>query len=80
MATPAIDLPIQALVEDSALALQGNNPGELPGEAPFVQNDISQLAAAIGTRLAAAQTVLVCFLRPLSTTRLPVQRKMASQC
>ncbi|MFM7040369.1 MAG: beta strand repeat-containing protein [Planctomycetaceae bacterium] len=56
MATPAIDLSIQALVEDAALALQGNNPGEQPGEAPFVQNDISQLAAAIGTRLAAGET------------------------
>jgi len=57
MATPAIDLPLQALVEDAAFALQGNNPGgEFPGEAPFVQNDVSQLVGAIGTRIAAGET------------------------
>ncbi len=50
MATPAIDAPIQVLAEPAELALQGTNPGEIPGEAPFVQFDISQLASAIGTR------------------------------
>jgi hypothetical protein len=50
MGTPAIDLPIQALVQDAGLSLQGQNPGELPGEAPFTQFDTAQLVTAIGTR------------------------------
>lgn len=50
MGTPAIDLPIQALVEDAGLSLQGQNPGEIPGEAPFTQFDTAQLVTAIGTR------------------------------
>ncbi|MFN9234382.1 MAG: hypothetical protein ACK6D4_07055, partial [Planctomyces sp.] len=50
MGTPAIDLPIQALVEEAAISLQGTNPGELPGEAPFTQFDTAQLVTAIGTR------------------------------
>ena len=50
MGTPAIDLPIQALVEEAGLSLQGTNPGETPGEAPFTQFDTAQLVTAIGTR------------------------------
>ncbi len=50
MATPAIDAPIQVLAETAELALQGTNPGELPGEAAFTQFDLAQLATAIGTR------------------------------
>ncbi len=58
MGTPApgFDLSVQALVEPVEFAFSGTNPGELPGEAPFVQNDIAQLASAIGTRVAAGET------------------------
>ncbi|MBL8811472.1 MAG: inverse autotransporter beta domain-containing protein, partial [Planctomycetaceae bacterium] len=56
MGTPAIDLPIQALVEDAEFALSGTNPGEIPGEAPFNQNDVAQLATALGTRVAAGDS------------------------
>ena len=56
MATPAIDAPIQVLAEPAEFALQGTNPGELPGEAPFSQFEIAQLASAIGTRTNAAPT------------------------
>lgn len=50
MATPAIDAPLQVLVEQAEFALQGTNPGELPGEAPFTQFSVSQLVSAVGTR------------------------------
>jgi hypothetical protein len=56
MGTPAIDAPIQVLVEEAEFSLAGTNPGELPGEAPFNQNDVAQLAGAIGTRIAAGET------------------------
>lgn len=56
MGTPAIDLPLQAIVEPAEFSLSGTNPGELPGEAPFSQNDVAQLSTALGTRLAAGQT------------------------
>ncbi len=56
MGTPAIDLPIQALVEDAEFALSGTNPGEIPGEAAFTQNDISQLVSALGTRVTAGES------------------------
>ncbi len=56
MATPAIDAPIQVLLEPAEFAFSGTNPGELPGEAPFVQNSIAQLASAIGLRIAGNET------------------------
>lgn len=56
MGTPAIDLPLQSLVEEAAIDLQGTNPGELPGEAPFQQFGTSQLVSAIGTRIAAGES------------------------
>ena len=56
MGTPAFDVPIQTLVEPVEFAYSGTNPGELPGEAPFVQNDFAQLVSAIGTRAVAGET------------------------
>jgi hypothetical protein len=56
MATPAIDSPLQTLLEPAEFALSGTNPGELPGEAPFQQDSIAQLASAIGLRVAAGET------------------------
>lgn len=56
MGTPAIDTPIQVLVQEAEFAFSGTNPGEIAGEAPFVQNDISQLVSAIGLRSTAAST------------------------
>ncbi len=56
MGTPAIDLPLQALVEPVEFSLAGTNPGELPGEAPFNQNDVAQLTTAMGTRLVSGPT------------------------
>lgn len=56
MGTPAIDAPLQVLLEPAEFALQGTNPGEIPGEVPFAQFDIAQLATAIGTRADAGQT------------------------
>ncbi|MCH2213066.1 MAG: right-handed parallel beta-helix repeat-containing protein [Fuerstiella sp.] len=52
MATPAFDLPVQSLLEVSEFAFSGTNPGEIPGEAPFTQNTIEQLANAVGLRAA----------------------------
>lgn len=56
MATPAIDSPIQTLLEPAEFAFQGTNPGELPGEAPFQQDSISQLVSAIGLRVAGEES------------------------
>ncbi|MCP4169656.1 MAG: right-handed parallel beta-helix repeat-containing protein [Fuerstiella sp.] len=56
MGTPAIDSPIQSLLEPAEFAFSGTNPGEIPGEAPFVANSIDQLVSAIGVRVAAAET------------------------
>lgn len=50
MGTPALDTPIQVLAEPNEFAYSGTNPGELPGEAPFQQFSINQLATAVGTR------------------------------
>jgi len=50
MGTPALDTPIQVLAEPNEFAYSGTNPGELPGEAPFLQRSINQLATAVGTR------------------------------
>lgn len=52
MGTPAIDSPLQSLLEPAEFAFSGTNPGELLGEAPFLQESINQLAGAIGTRVA----------------------------
>jgi hypothetical protein len=52
MGTPALDSPIQSLAEPAEFEYSGTNPGEIPGEAPFVQRSINQLASAIGTRSA----------------------------
>lgn len=52
MGTPAFDLPLQSLLEEQEFATTGTNPGEIPGEAPFTQNSVAQLASAIGTRTA----------------------------
>ena len=57
MGTPAFDLPGQQLIEPVELALSGNNPGEIPGEAPFTQFNIAQLAGAIGLRVAGSPSV-----------------------
>ncbi|MCP4172597.1 MAG: hypothetical protein GY758_17695 [Fuerstiella sp.] len=56
MGTPAIDSPVQSLIEPAEFAFSGTNPGELPGEAPFASNSVDQLAAAIGLRAAGAAT------------------------
>ena len=56
MGTPAFDAPLQVLVEPAEFALNGTNPGELPGEAAFQQNSVAQLAAAVGTRVAGSST------------------------
>lgn len=56
MGTPALDSPIQTLLEPAEFAYSGTNPGELPGEAPFVQNSIQQLVDAVGLRVAAGPT------------------------
>lgn len=56
MATPAIDSPLQTLLEPAEFAFSGTNPGELPGEAPFVQNNIAQMVSALGLRVAAGET------------------------
>lgn len=56
MATPAIDSPIQSLLEPAEFAFSGTNPGELPGEAPFQQDNIQQLVSAIGLRVAGGET------------------------
>ncbi len=53
---PGFNLPNQSFIEESKFSLAGNNPGELPGEAPFVQNDIAQLATAIGTRISSSNS------------------------
>ena len=50
MGTPALDTPIQVLAEPTEFAYSGTNPGELPGEAAFLQRSINQLATAVGTR------------------------------
>lgn len=56
MATPAIDAPIQVLLEPAEFAFTGTNPGELPGEAAFQQESIAQLANAVGLRVAGGAT------------------------
>ncbi len=56
MGTPALDSPIQSLAEPAEFAYSGTNPGELPAEAPFVQQSINQLATAVGTRSAVGAT------------------------
>lgn len=56
MGTPAIDAPIQSLLEPAEFAFTGTNPGELPGEAPFQQDNIAQLATALGLRVAGGET------------------------
>lgn len=56
MATPAIDAPIQVLLEPAEFAVVGTNPGEIPGEVPFPQNSVAQLASAVGTRIAGSPT------------------------
>lgn len=56
MGTPAIDSPLQSLLEPAEFAFSGTNPGELPGEAPFVQNNIAQMVSALGLRVAAGET------------------------
>ncbi|MEO1995661.1 MAG: hypothetical protein ABGZ17_10345 [Planctomycetaceae bacterium] len=52
MGTGALDQPNQAFIERAEFAYSGTNPGEIPGEAPFVQNTIAQLATAVGLRTA----------------------------
>ena len=52
MGTGAIDQPNQAFIEPAEFAYSGTNPGEIPGEAPFTQNTIAQLATAVGLRTA----------------------------
>ncbi len=56
MGTGAISATIQSFIEPHEFALTGVNPGELPGEAPFVQESINQLASAVGLRIAAGET------------------------
>ncbi|MEO2016793.1 MAG: right-handed parallel beta-helix repeat-containing protein, partial [Fuerstiella sp.] len=56
MGTPAIDTSIQSLLEPAEFAFSGTNPGELPGEAPFLTRPIDQLVAAIGLRVASGAT------------------------
>lgn len=70
MGTPAIDLPVQVLVEESRFSLNGTNPGELPGEAPFQQNDVSQLASAVGTRIAAGESKVGIRVNATDSARL----------
>ena len=50
MGTGAFDLTAQNFIEPLEFSYSGNNPGELPGEAPFVQNSIQQLVDALGLR------------------------------
>lgn len=50
MGTGALDQPNQAFIEPTEFAFSGTNPGEIPGEAPFTQNSIAQLASAVGLR------------------------------
>ena len=56
MGTPALDTPIQVLAEPTEFDFSGTNPGELPGEAPFLQRSINQLATAGGTRSSVGAT------------------------
>ncbi len=51
MGTGAFDQLNQALIEPQEFVYSGTNPGEGPGEAPFTQNSVAQLAQAVGLRV-----------------------------